>query len=247
MIFIPRFTLVFLWGIFSFIMGIVIGILRPFHPSNVRATGMILCPVGFKILGVEFELRNKENFKKQFPFVLVANHQNNFDMFPGGATTPNRCVTLGKSSIVWIPIFGLFYWLAGNILIDRSNKRKAKASMERVTKEILENNKSVYIMPEGTRGRGRDILLPFKRGAFITAINAQVPIIPVCYSSYHNRMKWNKWKAGKIIAQVLEPIPTKGLKPEDSVKLMDDVYNLMRNQIIELNKELGYDDFVKVP
>lgn len=238
MIFIPRFILIFSWGIFSFLLGILIGILRPFHPSNVRACGRILCPLGFKILGIDFDLRGQENFKKQMPFVIVANHQNNFDMFPGGYTIPNRCVTLGKSSIVWIPIFGLFYWLSGNILIDRSNKRKAKASMERVTQEILENNKSIYIMPEGTRGRGREILLPFKRGAFLTAINAQVPIIPVCYSSYHNRMKWNKLKSGKIIGKVLDPIPTVGMKPEDSVALMEQVYQLMRNQIIELNKEI---------
>tara|TARA_R110000868_G_scaffold202649_1_gene450341 strand:+ start:7606 stop:8331 length:726 start_codon:yes stop_codon:yes gene_type:complete len=237
-IFIPRFILIFSWGIFSFLLGILIGILRPFHPSNVRACGRILCPLGFKILGIDFDLRGQENFKKQMPFVIVANHQNNFDMFPGGYTIPNRCVTLGKSSIVWIPIFGLFYWLSGNILIDRSNKRKAKASMERVTQEILENNKSIYIMPEGTRGRGREILLPFKRGAFLTAINAQVPIIPVCYSSYHNRMKWNKLKSGKIIGKVLDPIPTVGMKPEDSVALMEQVYQLMRNQIIELNKEI---------
>ncbi|MBH47772.1 MAG: 1-acyl-sn-glycerol-3-phosphate acyltransferase [Halobacteriovorax sp.] len=238
MIFIPRFTLVFIWGIFSFLVGIIIGIFRPFHPSNVRACGRILCPLGFKILGIDFDLRGQGNFKKQMPFVIVANHQNNFDMFPGGYTIPNRCVTLGKSSIVWIPIFGLFYWLSGNILIDRSNKRKAKASMERVTREILENNKSIYIMPEGTRGRGREILLPFKRGAFLTAINAQVPIIPVCYSSYHNRMKWNKLKSGKIIGKILEPIPTAGMKPEDSVALMERVYQLMKNQIIELNKEI---------
>lgn len=239
MIFYPRFILVFSWAIFSFLMGILIGILRPFHPSNVRTTGMILTPVGFKLLGIEFEIRGKENFKKQMPFVVTANHQNNLDMFPGGATIPNRCVTLGKSSIVWIPIFGLFYWLSGNILIDRSNKRKAKASMERVTQEILENNKSVYIMPEGTRGRGREVLLPFKRGAFITAINAQVPIIPVCFSSYHNKMRWNKLKAGKIIAQVLEPISTVGMKPEDSVRLMEDVYQIMKKQIITLNEELN--------
>lgn len=239
MIFIPRFTLVIIWGVISFILGILIGILRPFHPSNVKATAMILCPLGFKILGIEFEQRGLENFKKQMPFVITANHQNNFDMFPGGATIPNRCVTLGKSSIVWIPLFGQFYWLSGNILINRSNKRKAKASMERVTKEILENNKSIYIMPEGTRGRGRDVLLPFKRGAFLTAINAQVPIIPVCYSSYHNQMKWNKWKAGKIICQVLEPISTVGMTPDDSVKLMEDVYALMKTQILKLNEELG--------
>lgn len=239
MIFWPRFILVTLWGIFSFIVGILIGIARPFNPNNVRLTGKVLCPTGFKILGVEFELRGAEIFDKNPPFVITANHQNNFDMFPGGASIPNGCVTLGKTSIVWIPLFGLFYWLSGNIFIDRRNKRKAKASMERVTREIVENKKSIWIMPEGTRGRGREVLLPFKRGAFITAINAQVPIVPVCFSTYHDRMQWRKLKAGKIIGQVLEPIPTKGMAPEDSVRLMEEVHAKMKAQIIELNNELG--------
>lgn len=239
MIFWPRFILVVLWGIFSFLVGILIGLLRPFNPNNIRLTGKVLCPTGFKILGIDFEVRGTEIFEQHHPCVIIANHQNNFDMFPGGATIPNRCVTLGKTSIIWIPIFGLFYWLSGNIFIDRRNKRKAKASMERVTKEIVENKKSIWIMPEGTRARGREVLLPFKRGAFLTAINAQVPLIPVVFSTYHNRMQWRKLKAGKIIGQVMEPIPTKGLGPEDSQRLMAEAHAKMKAQIIALNEELG--------
>lgn len=239
MIFWPRFILLIIWSAFSFIIGILICFARPFNPNNISLTAKILCPVGFKILGIKFELRHKERFQAAHPFVLVSNHQNNFDMFPGGATMPKRCVTLGKTSIIWIPIFGIFYWLSGNIFIDRRNKRKAKASMERVTHEILDNQKSVWIMPEGTRSRGRDVLLPFKRGAFITAINAQVPIVPVCYSSYHNRMKWKSLKSGKIIGHVMEPIPTKGLTIDDSTRLMEEVYAKMHAQIVTLNDELG--------
>lgn len=239
MIFWPRFILVFIWGIFSFILGTIISIFRPFNPANIALTAKILCPFGFKVLGVDFELRGREIFDRALPGVILSNHQNNFDMFPGGATIPKNAVTLGKTSIIWIPFFGLFYWLSGNIFIDRRNKRKAKASMEKVTKEIQENKKSIWIMPEGTRSRGREVLLPFKRGAFLTAINAQVPLIPVCFSSYHNRMQWRQLKAGKIIGQVMEPIPTKGLTAEDSVRLMEETHAKMKAQIIALNEELG--------
>ncbi len=234
-----RFALVIVWGSIAFLIGIVICLFRPFNPNNIRLTGKILCPLSFKILGIDFEMRGEEKFAANHPFVITANHQNNFDMFPGGSSFPPRTVTLGKTSIIWIPIFGLFYWLSGNIFIDRRNKRKAKASMERVTREILDNQKSIWIMPEGTRGRGRDVLLPFKRGAFVTAINAQVPIVPVCFSSYHNRMKWNQLKAGKILGQVMDPIPTKGLTLEDSSRLMEEVHAKMKAQIIALNQELG--------
>ncbi len=38
------------------------------------------------------------------------------------------------------------------------------------------------MFPEGTRSRGRG-LLPLKTGAFRTAIQANVPIVPICASN----------------------------------------------------------------
>jgi 1-acyl-sn-glycerol-3-phosphate acyltransferase len=60
-------------------------------------------------------------------------------------------------------VFGLLYWLTGNLLIDRNNRAKAHGTIAQVVKHIQKRNISVWMFPEGTRSRGRG-LLPFKTG-----------------------------------------------------------------------------------
>jgi 1-acyl-sn-glycerol-3-phosphate acyltransferase len=42
----------------------------------------------------------------------------------------------------------------------------------------------MWVFPEGTRNNSGDIL-PFKKGAFHVAIAAQIPVLPVIFSSYY--------------------------------------------------------------
>ena len=74
-------------------------------------------------------------------------------------------VSLGKRSLVYIPLFGWLYWLSGNILIDRKNKSKARDTLGVAIKKIIERRISVWVFPEGTRSYSEG-LLPFKTGAF---------------------------------------------------------------------------------
>ena len=67
--------------------------------------------------------------RHQRPAVIVANHLSNYDLFVFGHAVPPLTVTLGKTSLKWIPFFGQLYWLAGNVLIERGNAAKAKQAM----------------------------------------------------------------------------------------------------------------------
>jgi 1-acyl-sn-glycerol-3-phosphate acyltransferase len=132
---------------------------------------------------------------------------------------PRRTVSLGKKSLKWIPFFGQIYWLAGNILIDRGDAFKAKQAMLKTTDVMCQEDTSIWVFPEGTRNLGRG-LLPFKKGAFQMAINAGVPIIPLCCSNYKSAMRLNRWRSGSIIIKTLPPIPTAGLSLGDMPALM---------------------------
>jgi len=83
-------------------------------------------------------------------------------------------------------------------------------------------------------GRG---LLPFKKGPFITAIKAQIPIIPIVISSYVGKLHFNKWHAGTIIVDVLPTLPTAGLTPEDAGQIKDHTYKLMKNALHKIDHE----------
>lgn len=193
--------------------------------------------LGPKILGLKIILRNAEILEVSRPCVFISNHQHNLDIIPGSHTLPKRTVSLGKRSLIYIPIFGQFYWLAGNILINRSNKKSAFDTMDEAARSIKEKNTSVWIMPEGTRSKGRG-LLPFKKGPFITAIKADVSIVPIAISNYVKRINLNRWNAGTIIVEVLPALSTKGMSLDDVNDLKDKAFTLMKNKIAELDAEV---------
>lgn len=57
-------------------------------------------------------------------------------------------------------------------------------------------------------------MLPFKKGAFNIAVQAQIPMIPVVISDYRpfysKNQKYFK-NHGKVIVQILKPVETKGV------------------------------------
>ncbi|CBW26535.1 putative acyltransferase [Halobacteriovorax marinus SJ] len=194
--------------------------------------------LGTKILGIEVIKRNTQIMEENRPGLFISNHQHNIDVFLACEILPDRTVSLGKKSLRWIPLFGQFYWLSGNVLIDRKNKRRAHGTMDQVGEAIRERNTSIWMMPEGTRSHGRGVL-PFKKGAFFTAINAQIPITPICISTYNTGLDFSKWKAGKVIIEVLDPIPTKGLTKRDVGQLCETTYQLVKNKVAQLDSELA--------
>lgn len=237
MLLILRIPLICIWIIITTVIGIIACILRPFNPKNIRVTTQLL-QYGRFILGLKIEMRNEHLMNEHRPCVFISNHQDNLDIFAGAMALPKRTVSIGKRDILYIPFFGLYYWLSGNILINRSNKRKAFETMDIAANTIKNKNISVWIMPEGTRSRGRG-LLPFKKGPFITAIKAGVPIVPVAWSNYIvEGVNLNKWHSGTIIMQALEPIPTAGLKVEDAGMLKDKAYDIMKAAIEKLDAEV---------
>ncbi len=92
-------------------------------------------------------------------------------------------------------------------------------------------------MPEGTRSKGRGFL-PFKKGPFVTAIKAQVPIVPVAWSNYSQIIDLNKWHSCTILVQALEPISTEGKTLDDVNELKEKAYLIMKNAIEQLDLEV---------
>ena len=208
---------------------------RPFHSNNVYNAAKYMGKV-CKIFGLTVEVRIPEVVRENSPVVYICNHQNSYDIFTiANALMPNT-VTIGKKSLKWIPFFGQMYWLTGNILIDRQNNSKAMNTIAITANKIKEKRLSVWLFPEGTRSNGRG-LLPFKVGAFRTAIQAGVPIVPVCASITDNKIKLNRWDNGKMVIEFLPPIDLSGVKKEHLREQVEEIHQLMANKIKQLNQE----------
>jgi len=190
------------------------------------------------LMGIKVIIREEDLLKDMpVPSILISNHQNNIDLFAASTILPQRTVSVGKSSLLFYPIFGQLFWITGNIVINRSKGSKAIEKLKSLRSRLVSTKTNLWILPEGTRSRGRG-LLPFKKGAFITAIESQLPIKPVCFSNYHNKLDWNRWNSGTIIVRPLKTISTVGLKSEDVNELMNKTYENMKTVIEELDKEV---------
>ncbi len=221
--------------VFICVCSILLCIVRPFHRNNVYHTAKYLGKIT-KILGLDVELRIPDSVKNSSPVVYICNHQNSYDIFTApNAVLPNT-VSVGKKSLKWIPFFGQMYWLTGNILIDRKNTNKAMNTIALTAKKINEKNISVWLFPEGTRSNGRG-LLPFKTGAFRTALQANVPIVPICASNMHKKVVLNRWDNGKMIIEFMEPVSLDGVNKDKVRAIANTTREQMLVKLEQINKE----------
>lgn len=220
------------------IMNLAMCAARPFHVDNSHWVARIYSGMALRILGMDLKLETQSLDAMGQPCVIVCNHQSNYDLFVVGAAVPRRTVTVGKKSLAWVPFFGQIFWLAGNVLIVREDASKAKSAMLRTSRKLREQGANIWIFPEGTRSKGRG-LLPFKKGAFKMAIDAGVPMIPVCASSYINRMDLSRPKSCEAIIKSLAPIPTEGMTEADIPALMKLCRDRMEACIHELDARVA--------
>lgn len=217
------------------IVGSLISISRPFHRNNTHMVARLLSSLA-PLFGIKLVVRVPDNLTET-PKVFLGNHQNTYDVVTISAGVREGVVSIGKKSLKWVPFFGQLYWLSGNILIDRKNKTKAAGTINRTAERMRENNLSLWMFPEGTRSNGRG-LLPFKTGAFHTAIQAQVPIIPVVMSSTHH-FRLNRWNNGYAIVESLPQIETQGCTKADVRRFATLAHEQMKLKISELDIEVA--------
>jgi 1-acyl-sn-glycerol-3-phosphate acyltransferase len=133
--------------------------------------------------------------------LFAANHTSNADAPAIVGAMPRRIAILGKKSLFAIPIVGTAFRLAQFVPVDRAHPERAAASID-VAAEKMKQGMSFLIYPEGTRSRdGR--LLPFRRGAFVLAIKAGVPVVPVACSGAHRVIAKNSYRIrpGEVVVR----------------------------------------------
>jgi len=208
-------------------------IFRPFNPDNNRLLAIALARVGRAILGMKRPVEGAELMPRDRPVVAIANHQYNDDLFVMGDLVPPRTVTVGKSSLIWLPFFGQVFWLGGNVMLNRARSRKSIAAMQATSDAITRDNKSLWVFVEGTRSKGRG-LQKFKKGAFYAAVTAGVPIVMVCNGEYRKKTLGWWGKREPVTIRILPPVETTGLTTKDVPALIERCHKAMAEAISAL-------------
>ncbi|XP_025832220.1 1-acyl-sn-glycerol-3-phosphate acyltransferase alpha isoform X2 [Agrilus planipennis] len=192
------------------------------------------------VFGIKWNLKGKKFLSDDSPCVIVSNHQSAVDVLGMFDIWPimGRCAPVGKRELLYIFPFGLAAWLAGLVFINRREPSQAKSQMNQAALWAKKEKIKLWIFPEGTR-RDTGKIDEFKKGAFYTAIYAQLPILPVVFSNYYFlNSREKRFDPGEVIITVLPPIPTEGMTVNDLEKLMSQTRTAMENALFEANKEV---------
>jgi 1-acyl-sn-glycerol-3-phosphate acyltransferase len=119
-----------------------------------------------------------EHIDRDNPQVIASNHQSMWDIWALAANIPVRYHFVAKKELRKIPIFGRAVVAGGNVFIDRGNWPSAVESLKIAGRRLKQEGSTAVVFPEGTRSLTGD-MQRFKKGPFIMAIEAGVPIVPV--------------------------------------------------------------------
>lgn len=161
------------------------------------------------------------------PVVYAANHASTLDIPVLFAHLPANFRIVHKRSLYLLPVFGLYLYCCGHIGIDRSRAFRARKSLERAARRIA-GGTSVAVFPEGTRSPDGSVL-PFKKGSFVLAIRAGVPIVPVslCGVKHVAPRGLVRMRAGELTMRLHAPVPTAGRCVEEAGALAEQVRGIV--------------------
>ena len=164
----------------------ITGKVDPLYRTGLGAVRLIA-----RAAGMRTRVEGLENIPAR-TCLFAANHTSNADAPAIVGAIPRRIAILAKRSLFAIPIVGTAFRVAQFVPVDRGHPGQAAASIDVAVKSMKEGV-SFLIYPEGTRSPdGR--LLPFRRGAFVLAIKAGVPVVPVACSGAHRVVAKNSYR-----------------------------------------------------
>tara|TARA_B100001750_G_scaffold151607_2_gene121535 strand:- start:1654 stop:2373 length:720 start_codon:yes stop_codon:yes gene_type:complete len=125
----------------------------------------------------DLEVHGLQHIDRDQSYLLMSNHQSAYDIFALFVAYPGSLRMIAKKEVFVLPIMGGGMRAAEFIELDRSDRDRAFAALERA-KQVIASGITVWIAPEGTRSDD-GALLPFKKGGFVMAEQTGVPIMPV--------------------------------------------------------------------
>jgi 1-acyl-sn-glycerol-3-phosphate acyltransferase len=179
--------------------------------------------LGTSLAGIRTRVSGGEHLQPGRAVVFCSNHQSNIDPPILFQALHPRLHILFKRELTKLPLLGRAFQIGGFVPIDRSSREHSMAAIEQAAASLRSGN-SFLTFPEGTRSRTGS-LLPFKRGPFLMALKAQVPVVPVAIQGGTASMKKGSpiVRPTTVSVRIGAPVETRGMDLADREKLADEI------------------------
>ena len=180
-----------------------------------------------KTTGVRVRVDGLEHIDTRRSYVFAANHQSIYDIPIIFAAIPAQLRIVAKDSLGRIPFMGWHLHRAGHLLVDRRNPGSDIVDKMR---RLVGESSSLIVFPEGTRSVDGSVAR-FKKGSFLVAADAGLPVVPVSIAGSRHVMKKGRLMVcpGEIRVTVHEPIPTAGVSRKDVLEFAARVQQVVRS------------------
>jgi 1-acyl-sn-glycerol-3-phosphate acyltransferase len=189
-------------------------------------------PSALWLCGVRLEVTGGERVPAG-PAIYASNHESALDIWVLLRAIPHNVRFIAKSELFRIPVFGWYLRLARFVEVDRRNRSRAVQALRRAG-EIIRSGISLIVFPEGTRSPDARVQ-PFKKGPFVVAMEAGVPVVPIAISGAAALNPKGRLEVRPGIIRVAIGQPAVPADYADKDALLREV----RRRIIEQHRALG--------
>jgi 1-acyl-sn-glycerol-3-phosphate acyltransferase len=199
--------------------GVVLAVLALLLPG-VKWRWKMLRPIlrtMLRLAGLTPRLAGLENLPVIGPPCLfVANHASYLDSYLVAAYLPRTVSFVAKGEFRDKPTVRIPLERLGTLFVERFQRKKSVADAERLLQEA-KRGRSLFFFAEGTITRMPG-LLPFRMGAFETAVKGNLPIVPLAIRGTRSVLRAESWfpRHGLIMMSFGPPVqPTDVRSSED--------------------------------